>query len=304
MNAFFQNVTPAQAELVSAAGGVVSVLLAAVLAPIVFHLVTRKGVADFRAAIDDVTSSAKTVREKTVEMGGEIGQLSEKLVEINALLSAVQMNQAISQSKTDEAEQATESSTLPTAVAGDSDARSRLKDAWARVRNRLESIASDSTIDGRTRARYARIDRRDYREVVNTLSHEGRLGVDSDEWLRAVFIWYQYRPNNQTIDATALGELEQLAERLEAKRYEQPESDNLGLADRIRRDSCAGKLPTPLTANIVKERYPGYAANAAQTVLANYCEGGLWHSRGQPARFRRLAQGEYQAICDSGFDSF
>lgn len=303
IESFFVNVTPAQAELVSAAGGVVSVLLAAVLAPLVFHLITRKGVADFKAAIEDVTTSARTVREHTSGMGEEINQLGEKLVEINALLSAVQKNQAVSQSKSEEEERAIEALT-PESASGEQTPRAKLKEFWSRIRDRLEDVASDSAIDGRIRARYARIDRRDYQALVRALGSEGRLGSDQEKWLRSVFLWYKFRPNNQEIDPVELNELGELASFLEARQYEQPEADNLGLADRIRRDACANKLPAPLTAALVKERYPGYSAGATQTVLANYAEGGLWPGRGQKARFRKTAQGEYSAICDAEFAAF
>ncbi len=203
---FFRTVTPAQAELVSSASGVVSVLLAAFLAPIVFHIVTRRGVATFEQAVTRISGAADTVDRKTAEM-------SDKLVEINALLSAVTQNQAIAQAKTDDlAEEEVRSLATPSGRAMDpnSPIRTKLIGLWAKLRARLEEIASEPKIDGRTRAKFARIDRRDYVALLSALEAESLLGDKHAKWRRAVTLWYTYRPNNQILDDSQLAELEAL----------------------------------------------------------------------------------------------
>jgi chromosome segregation ATPase len=86
------------------------------------------------------------------------------------------------------------------------DQRESMRSSWDAIREHLEAIAAGSDIDGRTRARYARIDRRKYQELVDVLGREGRLGADEGRFRQAVEIWHRYRngraaPTLQDADA-------------------------------------------------------------------------------------------------------
>lgn len=79
-----------------------------------------------------------------------------------------------------------------------------LSQNWHRVRDRLEEIASDSRIDGRTAAKYARIDRRNYVDLVSSLNKDGQLGDNGGQFLTAAQIWSSHRtrkkaPSQETI---------------------------------------------------------------------------------------------------------
>lgn len=70
------------------------------------------------------------------------------------------------------------------------------------------------------------------------------------------------------------------------------------LAAEVQRDACAGRLPKPLTAQLIRATYAHRGRPAYLTVLLpNNAEGGDYVNRGQPARFRRIGNGEYEAIC-------
>ena len=79
-----------------------------------------------------------------------------------------------------------------------------LVSSWHRVRDRLEEMASDSRIDGRTAAKYSRIDRRKYADLVASLHKDGYLLGEGEKFLEAAHIWASHRskkkkPSQDTI---------------------------------------------------------------------------------------------------------
>ncbi|MPL95506.1 hypothetical protein SDC9_41677 [bioreactor metagenome] len=68
-----------------------------------------------------------------------------------------------------------------------------LSSNWLKIRDRLEEIASDSRIDGRTAAKYSRIDRRKYADLVASLNRDGELEDKGAEFLEAAQIWASHR---------------------------------------------------------------------------------------------------------------
>lgn len=93
-------------------------------------------------------------------------------------------------------------------------ARDNMRESWARIRSRLEEIAANPEIDGRTRARYDRIDRRRYGELVNALHNDGRLGADTELYRTAVELWNRFRPGRATPSASEVQTMQEIAARL------------------------------------------------------------------------------------------
>ena len=93
-------------------------------------------------------------------------------------------------------------------------ARDNMRESWARIRSRLEEIAANPEIDGRTRARYDRIDRRRAGELVNALHNDGRLGADTELYRRAEGSWQRFRTGRATPSASEVQTMQQLAARL------------------------------------------------------------------------------------------
>lgn len=77
--------------------------------------------------------------------------------------------------------------------------REQLRAKWNEIRDRVEDIASSPEIDGRTRAKYSRIDRRNYGKLLEALKDDGNLGENAERFLNAYRIWSRYRANRKVV---------------------------------------------------------------------------------------------------------
>jgi hypothetical protein len=73
------------------------------------------------------------------------------------------------------------------------DRRDELKAEWSAIRDDLERKAANTDVDGRTRAKYWRIDRRNYIDLVNALDKDHKLGNNASQYRAAVNLWHQFR---------------------------------------------------------------------------------------------------------------
>ncbi|HEX3887475.1 MAG TPA: hypothetical protein VHW05_08255 [Phenylobacterium sp.] len=90
-------------------------------------------------------------------------------------------------------------------------AQDTLRDDWIRIRDRLEAIASDPQVDGRTRAKYARLDRRRYIDLVNALEQDGK---DVAGFRSAVELWQRFRTGRAIPAPADIARMRELADRL------------------------------------------------------------------------------------------
>jgi hypothetical protein len=76
--------------------------------------------------------------------------------------------------------------------------RDNLKAVWYEIRDKIEATASSSRIGGRTRAKYGRIARYSYEDLIRSMSRDGHVAGYENAMLEANNIWqtYQRRPEN------------------------------------------------------------------------------------------------------------
>lgn len=91
--------------------------------------------------------------------------------------------------------------------------KDRAYKAWDVLRAKLEKTAARESIDGRVRARYARIDRRSYYDLARALHVDGQLEAPLSEWERAIGLWYAARRADSP-EPSLVAELERLASEL------------------------------------------------------------------------------------------
>ena len=81
--------------------------------------------------------------------------------------------------------------------------RETLREAWEKIRDNLERIAADPAIDGRTRARYSRLDRRRYGDLLEALARDRRLNGHADKYREAVELWLRFRNGRRAVTGDA-----------------------------------------------------------------------------------------------------
>jgi len=68
----------------------------------------------------------------------------------------------------------------------------RIDDVWTAARQRLDELAA-AEIDGRRRAKYARIDRRSYYTLIQSLAADDKLGNDEESFSAMAEIYHRFR---------------------------------------------------------------------------------------------------------------
>jgi hypothetical protein len=92
--------------------------------------------------------------------------------------------------------------------------RDRLWKAWIKVRDKVEQSAAQPHIDGRTRAAYARIDKRQYYRLIDALAERNHLIGNSERYRDALDLWMRFRSNRAQPTEAEVNRLEQIAEEL------------------------------------------------------------------------------------------
>ena len=70
--------------------------------------------------------------------------------------------------------------------------RDDLKKNWIAIRDQLDSLAVNHT-DGRTRAKYGRISRRNYHELIETLEGDDMLNGHAHDFFAANQLWQRFQ---------------------------------------------------------------------------------------------------------------
>jgi len=163
---------------------------------------TDKGLAEIRGIVDihqtemdisfakirdDAGASLADIREKIGGLAASAGQLRAQMSDTQAAEAHEEDGNSVASLDSDFG--------LP---ARPPDLMEELATQWVKIRDRIEEIAADPTIDGRTAAKYSRIDRRSYSDLIDSLAYDGRL-IDRhgrnwlSEFLQAAKIWLTYR---------------------------------------------------------------------------------------------------------------
>ena len=77
--------------------------------------------------------------------------------------------------------------------------RDTVRNDWNEIRDKLEQNAADQSIDGRTRAKYTRIDRRRYNDLIYLLDKDGNL-QNAALYSEAYGIWQKYRTGRSAVE--------------------------------------------------------------------------------------------------------
>jgi len=173
--------------------------------------------ADVRKKVEDLIDSTQSVKDQARHIRETHDELEKLRDEINIQLSSVidgisKLKNSFSDIK--DAPYFVETETEN----GDVNLlRKSIRDDWGAIRDAIEGIASDPEIDGRTRARYGRIDRRQYWFLLEALNDDGRLGRDFKDFITANDIWQRHKSNRTNPGAEDVQAMRSLRETLTKK---------------------------------------------------------------------------------------
>jgi Skp family chaperone for outer membrane proteins len=210
---FWDHLTDAQATLLAAGGTMVSALVVAILGPLLF-----------KSALGGISEAADAAKQSA-------GKITSNFNDLNEQFSAFEKNLAGLQNKINDL--AADTGDDPAAAEAANGSRQQLKDAWFELRDLLEGDASDKRLNGHTRGKYSRIDRRDPAALFDAMQADHNLRGDRTDWNRAQEIYFTFRSTNSPPPAVSdLAELLTLKNKLKGAPFEprkstrRPPSDN------------------------------------------------------------------------------
>lgn len=217
----FENLTGAQAEVISAATTLFSALLVAIVAPVVFHLVARGRVTDFNQAVGELKKAAERAKDQSDTIGkamSTITTVASGVTELGVLVASVQETLANTQNTLLEAQPEQTMLNGNGAIQSPETHRDQVRRLWRGLQEFVERQASDPGINGNTRAKYARIDRRGYLRLVELLHSEGNLTGDIVAWREAYALASSAAHSNVEPTQADVQRMEHLAEALQQGR--------------------------------------------------------------------------------------
>lgn len=204
MSCAFVNWTPELTEpwaiLLSGVATLVAALVVAILGP---WILSRRF-----ETLDDAANSAQeavgNVRDRMATLDIQIGALERSLATVQNVLNDFFEDQKAEEEAQPQLEE-------PAGGAGEAPARrEQLRSYWNDVRSRVEDIAANPATDGRTRAKYSRIDRRNFRRLLEAIREDGGLGQNPQPYFEALGIWSRYRANRTVVTEQDLNAMQVL----------------------------------------------------------------------------------------------
>lgn len=186
----WQGVTDAQATIIAGA----LTVIAAIAAVIVGAWLFGNRVQEIEGAIDE---TARIMRAHRDEVNETLAQMREGLGQLRGTVSDIQ-------------------SATPTEAHNEDEwaAWEALRECWNEIRDELERIAADPDLDGRTRAKYYRIDRRQYWKLIEALGSDGLIRGKQADFVAANNLWQRYKSGRRVPDEAAVKQMQQLKDRL------------------------------------------------------------------------------------------
>lgn len=184
---WWQNLSEAQATVIS---GILTCLAALGGVLLAWRLFSAK-VKDLTGALEESQLLLNDHRDAVATTLAKIGnQLTAVDAQVSSTLESVGRIGA-TVGDLDSAQSA------PEATARELDRRDQLRTLWFEIRDHLEALAARADIDGRTRAKYGRIDRRSYGSLIDAMEWDGNLPSGAS-FRNAVALWHRFRNGRNT----------------------------------------------------------------------------------------------------------
>ncbi len=179
----WDTLTEPQAMIISALITVAAAVLGVLLGSWLFGGRVR----DLQSALD---ASKDLVAQHRTQVEGSLTDVRAKLAELETLLgTTIETIGQVRGSIGDLSANAQE----PVANAVVEVQQEDIRGAWEKIRDTLETIAADPQLHGSRRAKYARIDRRNYHWLIDSLDIDNQLRGVGDRFREAVDLWHRFR---------------------------------------------------------------------------------------------------------------
>lgn len=165
----------------------VSTLVAALIVAIVGPWLLSGKFENLDDAAQKAREAAEKVRDRLSELEAELGGYARALANVQNTLTDAAEDRKAAEAEEHQAGAAAADVAPPL--------REQLRELWTEVRSKVEDMASSPQIDGKTKAKYARIDRRSYRRLLEAMREDGALGAEPQTYFDALDLWSRYRAN-------------------------------------------------------------------------------------------------------------
>ncbi|SOC85451.1 hypothetical protein SAMN05421890_3948 [Ensifer adhaerens] len=145
-----------------------------------------------------------------VELENRLGGFGQKFSELEEQISAAAESLGQLRGSVGDLQKSTTETDEAPAI---ENTREQIRDNWNAIRDQLEQKAASPHIDGRTRAKYARIDRRSYSDLIEQLNRDGNL-PEAASYHLANQLWQKYRTGRRAIDQVEANQLREIRNKL------------------------------------------------------------------------------------------
>lgn len=163
-----------------------------------------------KSDLDNFGNSLNTVKDVLKGFQTSFDQTRTQITVVKDLIDSFQTSLNQVRNQVADISSVTEAEAAPQADPQEAERQNELKSLWSEIRDRVEEIAADPNIDGRTRARYSRIDRRTFQRLIQALDADKRLGVNGPPLMEAVNLWHKYRTGRLSVAPEALARMKEL----------------------------------------------------------------------------------------------
>lgn len=177
--------------------------------------------------LEQLTSSTESIDAMSVTLRGKIDGLDAQFQELYRKLRELADRQTDGQEPRDDQTEALTSDSASSGGGGEQTnfsrsnqpavpppSRDQLRASWYRIRDAIEDTATNTDIDGRKRAKYMRIDRRSFGDLIAALVRDGYLVDDRADIARdAHALWQSFRTGRRQLNQSDVARMETFAAR-------------------------------------------------------------------------------------------
>ena len=171
LQAFWSNVTDAQATILN---GLLTVL-AAIGGVLLGNKLFKGKLASLEQAMGESEERIDGHVRKLEALVEQVGDTSTKTAERVIQLAGDRVDSPAHDDGADQQERKESEDAAPISINDQASMKEKWLSEWKTIQRFIEECASNSSIDGRRRARYVRIDRRSYTDLIGALVQDGNL---------------------------------------------------------------------------------------------------------------------------------